>query len=50
MAYETQKNIRNIRNFENAKCRKHPTPDSIPASSDTVESKGAADEAVWIKY
>jgi hypothetical protein len=25
MAYETQKNIRNIRNFENAKCRKHPS-------------------------
>ncbi len=25
MAYKTQKNIRNIRNFEYAKCRKHPT-------------------------
>ncbi len=26
MAYEILKNIRNIRNFENAKCRKHPNP------------------------
>ncbi len=24
MVYETKKNIRNIRNFENTKCRKHP--------------------------
>ncbi len=29
MAYETQKNVRNIRNFEYAKCRKHPNPIAI---------------------
>jgi hypothetical protein len=46
MAYETQKNIRNIRNFEYAKCRKHPTTDK---AAKLLKTKGAFTESTFNK-